>query len=111
MSKMVHKKGSFCPCCAEEACKLADKVRREAIEEVLKRTELTFNVEHACECDEWCDCWDKFKAFFDSARSAKEHIHTWNSYSEDNRLCCSTCGTLQTEYLYLSTKKKGGEND
>jgi len=29
----------------------------------------------------------------------KEHIHTWNHYNEENKLCCSTCDLTHNKYL------------
>lgn len=27
----------------------------------------------------------------------KHHLHTWNDYNKENKLCCSTCGILRNE--------------
>ena len=35
----------------------------------------------------------------------KKHIHTWNKYNEQCKLCCSTCDMTFNEYLLESVSR------
>ena len=37
------------------------KCCRKNIEELFAEVERKFNMEHACECPEWCVCWKELK--------------------------------------------------
>jgi len=37
------------------------KVKKKPLEKILKEIEKKFDMQYACSCPEWCDCWEKFK--------------------------------------------------
>lgn len=38
-----------------------DKKIKQAQHDIAKEVEKEFDMQHACGCPEWCDCWKKFK--------------------------------------------------
>jgi len=32
-----------------------------------------------------------------------KHIHTWNDYNKEGKLCCSNCGLIYNKYLQDDT--------
>ena len=44
----------------KEVCKRCEE--REKLKSLFERIEKEFKMEHACDCNDWCNCWEIFKS-------------------------------------------------
>ena len=59
--------------------------RKETAKEIFDKIEKEFNVTHGCACEEWCKCWDEFKAKYLQESKRKMIVK------------CKHCGKRKTE--------------